>query len=198
MKHALTLAALLTASPVFAQSPQPGPDPAPTPTPTPAPAGKPTVAALLDALKAAPSEEAAAVIEGQLRSTWIAAASPAIRLLLSRGRRELSEGSPSDSLDSYDAALDMDPNLIEAWRGRATARLHSGDTTGAVKDLEEVIKREPHDFDAWDDLSRIAESRSDWRAAYAAWQKLLEFDPKTPGGQDRLKELRRHAVGEDA
>jgi tetratricopeptide (TPR) repeat protein len=187
MKHAVALALLLAALPAVAQSP-----------PQPAPPGKPNAAALLDALKAAPSEEAAAAIEGQLRSTWTAAASPAIRLLLSRGRRELSEGAPADSLDSYDAALDMDPNLIEAWRGRAAARLHSGDTTGAVRDLEEVIKREPRDFDAWEDLSRIAESRSDWRTAYAAWQKLLEFDPKTPGGQDRLKELRRHAIGEDA
>jgi predicted TPR repeat methyltransferase len=92
----------------------------------------------------------------------------------------------------------MDPDLIEAWRGRATARLHSGDATGAIRDLQEVIKREPRDFAAWQELSRIAESRSDWHAAYAAWQKLLEIDPKTPGGQDRLKELRRHAIGEDA
>jgi tetratricopeptide (TPR) repeat protein len=185
MKRLITLV-LVAAVPAMAQSPSP-----------PA-GGKLKTDGLLDALKVAPSEEAAAAIEGQLRTSWTAAASPAIRLLLSRGRRELAEGAPSDSLQSYDAALDMDPNLIEAWRGRAAARLHSGDATGAVHDLQEVIKREPRDFDAWQDLSRIAESRNEWQAAYAAWQKLLEIDPNTPGGQERLKELRRHAIGEDA
>jgi tetratricopeptide (TPR) repeat protein len=166
--------------------------------PSPAPNTKASTDALLNALKAAPSEDAAAAIEGQVRSAWAAAASPAIRLLLSRGRRELAEGAPADSLQSYDAALDMEPDLIEAWRGRAAARLHSGDTGGAIRDLQEVIKREPRDFDAWQDLSRIAESRGDWHAAYGAWQKLLEIDPKSPGGQDRLKELRHHAIGEAA
>ena len=34
--------------------------------------------------------------------------------------------------------------------------------------------------------------------AYVAWQKVMEFDPKTPGGEERLKDLRRHALGEEA
>jgi hypothetical protein len=43
----------------------------------------------------------------------------------------------------------------------------------------------------------IAESRKDWKGAYAAWQKLLEIDPKTPGGEDKLKDLHRRAFGEE-
>lgn len=152
---------------------------------------------MLTALKAAPTEEAAAALEAQLRAAWANAASPAVKLLLSRGQRELTEGAASDSLDSYDAALDLEPELLEAWRGRATARLHMGDTVGAIHDLQEVLRREPRSFIAWQDLSRIAESRSDWRAATAAWQKLLEIDPRTPGGADRLKLLRRRMNGEE-
>ena len=44
----------------------------------------------------------------------------------------------------------------------------------------------------------IAEARKDWKGAYEAWQKLMEIDPKTPGGEERLKDLRRHALGEEA
>ena len=194
MRLAGVLALLIGAAPALAQAP---PSPAP-PAATGPQAAKKNTDNLLNALKVAPTEEAAAALEGQLRGAWAGAASPATRLLLSRGSRELSEGAPNDSLDSYDAALDLDPDLIEAWRGRAAARLHMGDTQGAVRDLQEVIKREPRDFAAWQDLSRIAESRGDWRGAYAAWQKLLEIDPKTPDGLDRLKDLRRRAVGEDA
>ena len=183
MSVRLALLALIVAGPALAQ-------------PAPAPAKRP-IEALLNALKAAPTEDAAAALEAQLRSTWLDAASPAIKLLLSRGQRELSEGAATDSFDSYEAALDLDPDLLEAWRGRAAARARMGDPQGAVRDLQEVIKREPRNFAAWQDLSRVAEGRGDWRGAYAAWQKLLDIDPQTPGGQTRLRDLRRRAVGED-
>lgn len=165
---------------------------------TPAARGKAATDGLLTALRNAPTEEAAAAFEAQLQAQWANAASPAVKLLLSRGGRELAEGATSDSLDSYDAALDLDPDLLDAWRGRARARLHMGDTAGAIRDIQEMLKREPRDFAAWQDLSRIAESRGDWRGALAAWQKLLEGDPHSPGGQDRLKDLRRRALGESA
>jgi hypothetical protein len=29
-----------------------------------------------------------------------------------------------------------------------------------------------------------------------AWQKVIELDPKTPGGEARLNDLRRRALGE--
>ncbi len=189
------LAAAALAAPAMAQAP---PNEAARPKAAPATPGKPTVEGLLTALRGAPSEEAAGAIEAQLRAAWAEAASPAVKLLLSRGQRELAENAATDSFDSYDAALDLDPDLLEAWRGRAAARLHMGDPQGGVHDLQEVIRREPRHFAAWQDLSRLAESRGDWRGAYAAWQKLLEIDPHTPGGQDRLRDLRRRAVGEDA
>ncbi len=193
----LLAAALLAAAPAWAQQPTAPPARPPGPGPSTAAARKPTDT-LLNQLKAAPTEDAAGTVEAQLRAAWADAASPAIKLLLARGLRELSEGASSDSFDSYDAALDLDPDLLDAWRGRASARLHMGDTAGAVRDLQEVIKREPRSFAAWQDLSRIAEARGDWRGALAAWQKMLDVDPHSPGGQARLKDLRRRALGEDA
>ena len=157
----------------------------------------PTRATLLTALRNAPSEEAAAALEAQVRAQWFEAASPALRLLLVRGLREIGDGQPNDAADSFDAALDLDPDLIEAWRGRAQARSRLGDMAGAVRDIQEVLKREPRSFAAWQDLSRMAEARSDWRGALAAHQKLLEIDPHSPGGQARLRDLKRRALGDD-
>ncbi len=59
------------------------------------------------------------------------------------------------------------------------------------------MKREPRQFRALQDLSGIAEQRGDWKGAYAAWTRALELDPKTPGGADRLKDLKRRAFGID-
>ena len=175
-----------------------GPAAAQTATQTAAPseaAGTP-LDNLAAALKAAPNEAAAAALEAQIREFWARAASPAVRLLLARGSRELSEGAPGDALNSFDAALDLSPDLLDGWRGRAAARRSLGDYAGAVRDLQELLRRDPDSFIAFQDLSRVAEAKGDWRSALVAWQKLLELDPQTPGGQARLRDLKRRALGE--
>ena len=147
-------------------------------------------------MKSAPNEAAALALEAQIREMWARAGTPAVRLLVSRGTRELSEGAPGDALDSFDAALDLSPDLLDGWRGRAAARRSLGDYVGAVRDLQELLRREPNSFIAFQDLSRVAEARGDWRSALIAWQKLLDLDPQTPGGQARLRDLKRRALGE--
>lgn len=151
---------------------------------------------VLTQLRAAPTEEMAGMLETEARRIWAEASSPVLRLLLVRASRELNEGAANDAADSFDAALDLDPDLLEGWRGRAQARMRLGDTAGAVRDIQEVLRREPRYFPALQDLSQIAEGAKDWRGALAAWQKLLELNPRTPGGQDRLRDLRRRALGE--
>ena len=152
---------------------------------------------LLDALKSAPSEQAAALVENHVVMLWIGEASPAVRLLLSRASREQQAGASQDAIEDFGAALALQPELAEAWRQRAEARLAAGDRAGATADLGEALKREPREFLALRNLAQIAEARGDWKAAFAAWNKLLAFDPKTPGGEYHLKELRRKAFGEE-
>ena len=162
------------------------------------PSKPPDRAALLDALKAAPDESTASRLEAQLRRMWLEAGSPAVTLLMSRGLRDLQSGLADDAIAAFSDALALDPNLVAAYHERALARFHAGDTQGAIRDIQETLKREPRNFPALRSLADIAASREDWRGAFAAWQKLLEVDPKTPNGPERLKELRRRAFGEEA
>ena len=152
---------------------------------------------LLGALRVAPTEDAAAALEANIRTQWTEQASPAVRLLLVRGVREINEGSAGDALDSFDAALDLEPELVEAWRGRAQARYRLGDTPGAVRDIQETLRREPRHFVALQDLSRMSEGTGDWRGALAAWEQALALNPRAPSGQARLRDLRRRALGDD-
>ncbi len=152
---------------------------------------------LLDALKAAPDEQAASALEDQLMHTWLEAGTPAVTLLMSQGLRLLQAGQDDQAVESFSDAITLSPNVAEAWHQRAIARYHAGDSAGAIHDLQETVKLEPRDFAAFRTLADIATAREDWKGAFAAWQKVMEIDPKTHGGDARLLELKRKAVGED-
>ena len=152
---------------------------------------------LLDALKAAPDTQTAAGLEEQLQQTWLRAGSPAVTLLMSRGLRSLQAGQTDEATQSFSDAIILQPDVDAAWHQRALARYHAGDVNGAIRDLEQTIRLEPRNFAAFRSLAQIAEAREDWKGAYAAWQKVMELDPKTPGGEERMRVLKRKAVGED-
>ncbi|MBN8873377.1 MAG: tetratricopeptide repeat protein, partial [Rhodospirillales bacterium] len=200
----LTVARALTPEAALAQAAPPSPSsPARPPSSANAPpapgSNKPADRAfLLDALKAAPDEAAASQIEARLRQMWLEAGSPAVTLLMSRGLREVQAGQPDAAIDTFSDALALDPDLVAGYHQRALARFRAGDSAGAIRDLQEVLRREPRSFAALRSLSDIAAAREDWKAAYAAWQKLLEVDPKTPNGTARLQDLKRRALGEEA
>ena len=152
---------------------------------------------MLDALRDAPDQRSAAALEEQLEQAWLQAGSPAVTLLMSRGLRLLAAGQDQGAIESFTDAIILSPEVAEAWRQRAMAKYHAGDSAGAVQDLQETLKREPRDFAAFRTLADIAAAREDWKSAYAAWQRVMELDPKIEGGEARLKELKRKAVGEE-
>jgi tetratricopeptide (TPR) repeat protein len=178
---------LLIAAPAFAQSQAGPPD-----------EKRATLDKMLGALQAAPSPEAAQPLEQQIRQMWLNAGTPAVTLLMSRGLRELKADANQDAIEDFSDAIVLDPNLAEAYHQRAIARFAAGDNVGAIADIQATLQHEPRDFAAFETLAAIAEARKDWKGAYEAWLKVLEIDPKTPGGEERLKDLKRRALGEEA
>ena len=152
---------------------------------------------LLDALKAAPGPEVAHSLEQRIQQLWIDGGTAAVTLLMHRGIREMSAGTHEAAIEAFSDAIILDPTLAEAWHQRGVAKYQAGDSAGAMLDLQETLKREARSFAAWKTLADMAAAREDWPRAYAAWQKFMDIDPKSPNGEVRLRELKRHAVGED-
>lgn len=189
------LACSLLALPALAQSrPDAGAPKLPPRVPA---AEKPTeLNALLDALKAAPTESAAGVLQARIAQLWLDQGGPAAALLVSRGARNLANNAADDALADFNAALLLSPDYAEAYNRRAMAQFELGDYPKALADLQAALRHDARHFSAFGTLSRIAEAREDWQGALAAWKKLLEFDPHTPGGAERLKMLSLKAFGE--
>jgi len=195
----------LLASPVLAQPAPPQAAPARPAAPAApgdraaaaAAARKAALAQALDALKAAASEQEATTLETKIRHMWLNASTPAVTLLIGRGARELKAGAAEDAEGDFSAALTLDPDSVEAWHHLAQARFAAGDTRGAIAAISETLKREPRHFAALQTLSRFAEAREDWKGAYEAWAKAMEIAPKLEGGETKLKDLKRRALGDD-
>ena len=151
---------------------------------------------MFKALRAAPDENTAAMIEGRIRALWLEQATPAVALLMARGDRDIANDASADAIEDFTAVLDLQPDFAEGYDHRAVARATAGDYAGAVRDIEQALQHDPRNFAALQGLSRIAEEQGNWQGALAAWQKAIDIDPRTPGGIDRLEMLQKKVEGE--
>ncbi|WP_369413601.1 tetratricopeptide repeat protein [Caldovatus aquaticus] len=152
---------------------------------------------LFAALRDAPDEMAAALVEARIHAVWQQGASPAVQLLMRRGLRSLEARAPEEALEDFDAAITLAPGFAEAWYRRAQAHAAAGDIAAAMRDLRETLRLEPRHFGALVTLSAIQEEAGDLAGALRSFQAALEIHPKLRGAEMRLRDLRRRALGED-
>ncbi|MXP63306.1 tetratricopeptide repeat protein [Roseomonas sp. M0104] len=151
---------------------------------------------LLDALPNAPDEDIAAAVAAQIRNLWAQAASPAVTLLLERGRRNLRSEAAADAVEDFDAALVLQPDCVQAWLLRAQALAETGDFAAAMRDLRQVLTLEPRHFTALAVLSGLQEQLGDTEDALRSMQEAVAIYPRMPGAEERLRKLYQAAHGQ--
>jgi tetratricopeptide (TPR) repeat protein len=185
MRRRLLLALLLPGAALAQAPPRPGPE-----------ARKSELDRAFEALRTAPDEAGAAMVEARIRQLWAQAASPSVVLLLRRGARNLEARLPNEALEDCDAAITLAPDFAEAWFLRAQAYLAAGDGAAAARDLQEVLRLEPRHWAALLALATIQDGAGDARGALRSLTAALAINPQMPGGAARLREQRRKAEGE--
>lgn len=193
MRRALLF--LLLASPA-ALAQTPGQAPGPGPRPSAAESRRLELDRLFEALRDAPDEAGAALVESRIRTLWQENVTAAVALLIRRGLRNMQGGAPEEALEDFDAAITLEPGAAELWNLRAQAYATGGDSEAAARDLREALRLEPRHFPALITLSRIQEERGDVAAALRSFQAALALHPRLRGGEQRLRELRRKAEGD--
>lgn len=196
------LAPLLLLLPGLALA-QPAPGAAP-PADRPA-SGRPDAAAqrraeldrLFEALKDAPDTAGGQFIEGRIRAVWGQAVSPAAQLLVRRGMRNLQGNAADEALEDFDAALVLEPAAPDVWLMRARALAQLGDRAAAARDIQEALRLEPRHFGALVQLSDLQDEAGDAPGALRSLEAALALHPRLPGGEERRRELRRRAEGDE-
>ena len=143
---------------------------------------------LFDTLKEA-SPELAVAIEEQIWEEWSRSGSPAMDVLLERGRDALRDGDADAAIEHFTALTDWAPGFAEAWNGRATAYFQADLYGPALADLQEVLRLNPRHFGAMSGLALILEEVGQREEALQVWRKVVLIHPHADGAAEAIERL---------
>lgn len=100
---------------------------------------------------------------------------------IDRGSELLNTGRWDEAFTAYSAALELDPDNIEALTGRGCAAVHT-DVTAAIADLDRAVASDPANAGAYRCRAEGSRSKGDLDSALADATKAVELDSADPSG----------------
>lgn len=151
---------------------------------------------LFTRLQSAGADEAAR-IEREIWIEWSKSGSPAMDLLLQRGRDAMSLGDYKTAVEHFTAIIDHSPEFAEAWNARATAYYNSGDYGPSVADIAQVLVLNPRHFGALSGFGAILEETGKTDQALEVYRSALAVHPHLQGVLDAVSRLETQAEGQE-
>ncbi len=119
-------------------------------------------------------------VEQQIISEWSKSGSPAMDLLIRRGRQALDDGAPDVAVEHFSALVDHAPDFAEGYYGRASSYYLLGLTGPALDDIRQTLILNPRHFEAMRGLALIMEELQRPQDAMALYEMVLAFNPQSP------------------
>ena len=155
-----------------------------------------TLDGLFDRLKSADAQ-AAARLEREIWNEWSKSGSPAMDLLLQRGRDAMAAGDTAEAIDHLTALTDHAPDFAEGWNARATAYFQARQLGPSVSDIARALTLNPRHFGAMAGLGAIYEELDKPETALEVYRAALAIHPNLRGVSDSAKRLEAKVAGTD-
>jgi len=152
---------------------------------------------LFEALKIAPSQEAAKAIESRIWAVWMISGSDTCNLLMARSKAAIDGKDYNLAIKLLTAVIEIKPDYVEAWNQRATIYYMKDDYAHAIADLGEVLAREPRHFGALSGLGLMLQEIGDDKDALNAYRDALNIDPHLEHIPDVVRELSEKVEGRE-
>ncbi|MEI2807897.1 hypothetical protein [Albidovulum sp.] len=159
----------------------------------PAPAAEP-----LDRLYAELADPANAEwqrTQADILREWSKSGSPAMDLLLRRGKEAIEAGDLPAAIEHLTALTDHAPDFAEGWNARATAFYLAGQFGPSVSDIGRALALNDHHFGALDGLGMILEELGEEEAAIRAYRASLAIHPHQQTIHEALDRLEKKTTG---
>ena len=128
---------------------------------------------------------------------WLESGNGAINRLMQQGVLAMNAQDYGTALQTFTRIVDQAPEFAEGWNKRATVYYLMGNWRASVRDIRRTLALEPRHFGALSGLGLIYEELDQPEAALRSFEAALAIHPKLRGGEARLRDLRRRALGED-
>ena len=130
-------------------------------------------------------------IEHEINLEWSDSGSPAMNLLLQRGRNAISGSDYRTAIRHLSALVEHAPDFAEGWNARATAYFLAGHHELSLNDIGRTLMLEPRHFGALSGFGMIMERRGDYLRALRAFELVLEIYPSRQGLAETITRLRK-------
>lgn len=152
---------------------------------------------LFGALKAAPDEASAKVIEQRIWAQWLISKSDTTNLLMSRVKTAMDGKDLDLALRLLDSVIELNPDYVEGWNRRATLRYMRKEFGPSLADIRRVLALEPRHFGALTGLGLILQELGEEKQALQAFRKALDVNPHLQRVPDMVKSLIEKVQGRD-
>lgn len=151
---------------------------------------------MLGALKQADPAEAKRLAD-EIALRWEQSGSPAMDLLLKRGKDAAQRGDLTTAIDHLTALTDHAPDFAEGWHLRASLYFQNGQIGPAMYDLEQTLHLNPNHFRALYGLGVIMEQLDRPQLALEAYQLALAIYPHYDDAKQAIERIGVRAKGRD-
>jgi tetratricopeptide (TPR) repeat protein len=149
---------------------------------------------LLEALRTAAPEQAQ-ITESDLLREWSKSGSPAMDLLLKRGRAAMASGDFRVAIEHFTALTDHAPDFAEGFHARATAYYRAELYGPAMDDLERALALNPDNFNAIFGLGVLFGQLGDSNRAAQLYRRVLALHPHHESAEKALEQLKSEGIG---
>lgn len=136
-------------------------------------------------------------IAGEIELELSKSGSPAMDLLLGRGRDALEAGDSAAAIGHLTALTDHAPDFAEGWHARALAYMQAGLLGPALADLERALALRPRHLGAIAALGALMEETGRPDLAHAAYARLLAIHPHHEDVSTALERLDPQVSGKE-
>ncbi len=142
-------------------------------------------------------EAEAGRIEREIWLEWSKSGSPAMDLLLQRGKDAMAAGDLPAAIEHLTALIDHDPEFAEGWNARATAYFMAGEFGPSIDDIAHTLTLNPRHFGALAGLGMIFEQIEQPEKALEVYRAALAIHPHMPAVLESVKRLETQIAGQD-
>lgn len=142
-------------------------------------------------------EVAARRIEREIWNEWSKSGSPAMDLLLQRGRDAMAAGRTDEAIEHLTALTDHAPDFAEGWNARATAYYNARQFGPSISDIAHTLSLNPRHFGALSGLGAIFEELGREAKALEVYKAALAIHPHLAGVTEAVKRLEKEIGGTD-